>query len=889
MKNILRTISLVILIAIILVSPFIAQVSNPQPVKAASSLVQTIIGGGAQYAAGAATQYATLQGYTSWNNTENNEKQRIQVAGVLQNLYIRNSVATTTHTYTVRINGVSTVMSVALTGVSTNSYTSGTLAVAVGDLVSVMLVSTDAAATPYTNWTVEFVPTGSTTNSLIMGLNLCVIAGTRYSGLAHSFYNDADATETNACQVMPTAGTISALGVTMSLRAGAAGDAYTFTLYKNGAPTALTCTLTDPATTGGDLVNSVAVVAGDLVSIGIVPVNVPANAPIAWYGVKFTATNNYECVILSKNSDPQSAAATEYNVVSVSNISNLPAWTGTEANVRQTSGQFTVKNLYISLSGSPDNGAGTQSYTLAIRNTGTTTALSVTISEAATTGSYTATSVDFSRGEFMTMICIPVGTPTVRFARWSFVTYFNPDAIITPTWDQCVQKDYFTTGGDAGGSQIFGATYGAQSFTTLSAYTICYVKISLQRTGTPGTLTLSILGTNAVGDPTGDALAYATFNGDTLGTAAYTWSTFNLLTSTGESLSLEKSKKYVLVLKAVNGSGGNYVQWYADTAAGYAFGNANISTDGGSTWNQFAMAGYDYLFEFWGKASLAVISAKVFMNYKQTGDWLIVIHYFNKTAPHYPNDDVTTYFEIQFLTTTTTVKAANPCQQWGERPGSVYLAAASVIPLQAGDANYNIRLIANYDSSVYSTYVLQPEDWMGQDLDRLDAYCFDIARSIEDNAVAGTVDADLLSDISTRGTVLNNTGSVYFNKGIPGLMSIRPNIFITTTGAEANQGKKGITYYPSWQETLGPYVTGLLNDAGNVAGTDGKDIGFILLMVCYLGVLVSFGTGHMAISIVIGAPFLILALWLGLFGAALIAVGVSILAFLMFRQLFMSR
>lgn len=885
-RKILNIVLTVVLLTGLIVPAFL---SSPQPVHAASDLVQTIIGGGAQWTVGAVTRYAPIMGCAAYYTTESNVEALNNLTGTFSNFYVRTSSAPASHVYTLRVGTASTAMVVTLNGATSGSYTASTVSVTAPSSIDVMIVSTDGAATPYIYWTVDFTPTGSTTSSIILGGTTAVSGGTRYSGI-YGYYATADATETNRSQVMPTSGTFSYLRVYLTARPGAAGDAYSFTLMVNGVATALTTTITDPGIINSDTVNTVAVVAGDLVSMRIVPINVPLNSPPCNYGMVFTATNSYESVVMASNADTLNPAATEYNLTGTTISGGVVfPWTATEANTRQIAGNFTAKKLYISLSAAPDNGAGTQSYTLALRNTGTTTSLSVTISETDTTGNNTTSTVNYSRGELMTLICVPVGTPTAVFARWSFVTYFDPDAVVATTWDQCVQKDYFTTGGDAGGTQIYGATYGAQSFTAQYAYSICYVNISLQRTGTPGTLTLALKATNAAGDPTGDDLATATANGDTLGTAAYTWKTFSLLTSTGEALSLEKGMKYVLVLKALNGSAGNYVQWYADTAAGYAFGNANVTTDGGSTWNQFTMAGYDYLFEFWGIPSLYVIDAKVFKSYKQANDWLIVCDYVNKAAPHYPNDDVSTYFEIQFRSDSTTVKAANPCQQWGQKPGSIYLSAAQVIPLEWGNALYNIVLISKEDSTVYASYTLLSSDWSGQDLDRLDAYCLDIARSIESGAVAGSADATLITNVANRGAVLNNTSSVYFNKGVPGLMSIRPNLFMTTTTTSGTTGQKGIIYTPQWQDQLGPYVTGVLTQAGNLTGTSGKDIGFILLMLGYLGTMVAFGMGHMAVSFIIAVPYLLLSVYLGLGGVAMFAVLASIVALLMFRQLFMSR
>jgi hypothetical protein len=77
-------------------------------------------------------------------------------------------------------------------------------------------------------------------------------------------------------QVVNVTGTINNLSVRANTSPGAAPDKYKFTVFLNGVATALTCTITAPATsctgTGG-----VAITAGQTMSIEIKPESTPEN------------------------------------------------------------------------------------------------------------------------------------------------------------------------------------------------------------------------------------------------------------------------------------------------------------------------------------------------------------------------------------------------------------------------------------------------------------------------------------------------------------------------------------------------------------------------------------------------------------------------------------
>src|SRR5438094_10251743 len=62
--------------------------------------------------------------------------------------------------------------------------------------------------------------------------------------------------------IVPTTGSLSRLHIRLTAAPGA-GRSYTFALMKNGAATGLTCTVANVATACTDVINAVAIAAGD--------------------------------------------------------------------------------------------------------------------------------------------------------------------------------------------------------------------------------------------------------------------------------------------------------------------------------------------------------------------------------------------------------------------------------------------------------------------------------------------------------------------------------------------------------------------------------------------------------------------------------------------------
>jgi len=101
---------------------------------------------------GVITPNATSYLYPGNGATTTNEPAiRAPRAGTLKNLYVYQRVASglagRTDIYTVRINGADTAVTCTLNNATTGVDTTNTVAVAVGDQISVKLVSNDAADT----------------------------------------------------------------------------------------------------------------------------------------------------------------------------------------------------------------------------------------------------------------------------------------------------------------------------------------------------------------------------------------------------------------------------------------------------------------------------------------------------------------------------------------------------------------------------------------------------------------------------------------------------------------------------------------------------------------------------------------------------------------------
>ena len=331
----------------------------------------------------------------------------------------------------------------------------------------------------------------------------------------------------------------------------------------------------------------------------------------------------------------------------------------------------------------------------------------------------------------------------------------------------------------------------------------------------------------------------------------YTWYEFKPVEQC-----LTANTTYAIVLQAKYGNASNYVEWAGYNPGTYAGGNAGYSSNGGSDWT--ANCTLDQLFQIWGNPCMNVEGAKVFSSYQEPGDWLITLLYKNTYEPYYTQgNDVSNFFYVQLYNVAgTTLLAQTKCPMWGYRPANIYLSAGQVTSLQWGAA-YRVRIYGNFYPYPHMEYILQPEDWLGDDLNRLDSWVKGTTSLME--TYYGLT---LTTFIASKGLVLNETGGAIFDTCIPTLSSVRPDIFqiVTVTPGYIDIPFTGGTA-PVWTTMLGPQVTAIFNDFGNTfnisGGTFGAFIGFafyaIVAALCFPP-----GSAIAAISV----PFVILlAVW----------------------------
>lgn len=449
---------------------------------------------------------------------------------------------------------------------------------------------------------------------------------------------------------------------------------------------------------------------------------------------------------------------------------------------------------------------------------------------------------------------------------------------ITATTGSPVIEYYFQDTSD-NVTNIYGVNWAAQTFTTdnVMARTVTSIRLSLNRVGNPGTITVSLRDTSA-GKPTGIDIASGTIDGDSLSESA-TWYQIDL---TSEK-SLAIGTQYAICVNAINGDESNYIEWSMVDAGGFDDGTGVTSTDRGLTWT---VQTYDFNFEIWGNSSMVVEDVKILTGYKETGDWLIAVRYINTTAPYYDTYDAKQYFALQ-LVYDDVVIAQSAISRWGNSVGNIYLSAAQVSGLTYGD-DFIVRMYGNFTGNPYTDFVLTESDWIGNDLSRLDSWVITSA------SVIGDYYDDLLTTyIAGRGEVLNATGGAIFDSGVVGLSTVRPELFQIYTAPVGYEpeitGQAQRISMANWQAVWGGDGVIMLTRITNWLGIESGYIGGMIFVIMMLALaLLAFPAGHTTAANILSIPCLGLAVYFGLDLVWLIMLALFA-AFLLFKNMFMDK
>lgn len=382
-----------------------------------------IFGGNIDSLDPAATEYNSPVGGYTWAGTESWRLKPVSTDGVIK--YLRAKLngspgAGKKYTFTLMVNKAPS----SLTFEIADDATSGSnmvdeIVVTGGDTISIRCVPTGTPTVRSATWTSVFE--GDTAKeSLIMGGAGFSISNVdiEYAQVMCAATNYG-VTENNYRQVCPTGGTFKNLYIRLGVDPGTAPDAYKFTLRKGGISQALTVTITADDKTGSDLVNTVDVVAGDVLTMMIEPLNTPSEVTHVSWGMTFVADVDSESIVMGGSSDNLPAADTEYYYFT---SYELWAWHADETQRYLLGQACTLTKLHVLLSAAP--GAGNDR-DFAIRIAGTNV-VTLQISDAETTGDSGALEDTVALDEYVDLRTIPTSSPDIADAYWGFVSYIEP-------------------------------------------------------------------------------------------------------------------------------------------------------------------------------------------------------------------------------------------------------------------------------------------------------------------------------------------------------------------------------------------------------------------------------------------------------------------------------
>ena len=198
-----------------------------------------------------------------------------------------------------------------------------------------------------------------------------------------------------------------------------------------------------------------------------------------------------------------------------------------------------------------------------------------------------------------------------------------------------------------------------------------------------------------------------------------------------------------------------------------------------------------------------------------------------------------------------------------------------------------VQLLGN--AFVYQEYAITTSDWQAGSMFFLDGYVVSLASLYETYYAV-----DYLTLSSDRGKVLNQYGGAIFDRGVPVLSVVRPNLFETAFEPLSHDAKsftKAGETSVIWSDRTGAPVANFLNKTGEMMGlgaTGGKDMGGMILIACRIGCAMVLGTGHFGGGAIAGVVFIGAAMMFGLVAWAII-ISTAALGVIFFMMWFFLR
>lgn len=315
------------------------------------------------------------------------------------------------------INGVASSVSVALANTTSGQDATDAAFSVANDRIPIgntVAGGTPAASTP-NRWRLQMIGASQPMCGRLSGST----TATRYSGIQ----DDSGTTgATTIEQVVPEAGTFKTFRA--RLDTAITSGSYALTLVKNGVDTAATITLDSTNQEAGYTATTVTVAAGDKLYWKCVP-STPSNARTILTACLYDSDTAGNGLLLSNNNVSASNSATVYN-----NWYGSGAWNATESNVQALAEHIQITKVYVLLSASPGTG---KNRVVAIRQNGVSTVASVTIADAATTGTWTGT-LNIARDDLINIIQTPSGTPTASTVKVGIVYNYGLPWVAQTRW-----------------------------------------------------------------------------------------------------------------------------------------------------------------------------------------------------------------------------------------------------------------------------------------------------------------------------------------------------------------------------------------------------------------------------------------------------------------------
>lgn len=370
------------------------------------------------------TTYFPVFGGTTSTSTEANRYLVMPTAGTISDFYAGAGASPTAGTYVLTLmkGGNPQTLTVTLSDANVTTDIVNTVAVVAGDVIDIRLTTTGTPTATYGFWGFKFTPT-TADETVLFGSSSTNLSGsaTEYISPTGVTIGVQPQTIIDGQIVAPANGTFTKIQALVSAApgAGGSGKSRTFALNVDGTDSALTTTISETATTGS-ATGSIAVTAGQLLTISSVPTSTPASAK-GYVSLVFVPSTSGQFVLPLAGRFTLSTAASKYAAVIGDGISN--SWQTQALSKELSAAAFTAKNIYIKLSAAPTG--ATKSYTFTLYNGTNTTALTKAIIDTATAGNY-ATDVSIAAGDALSINSTPANTPASAKALVSVTGYIAP-------------------------------------------------------------------------------------------------------------------------------------------------------------------------------------------------------------------------------------------------------------------------------------------------------------------------------------------------------------------------------------------------------------------------------------------------------------------------------